>query len=149
MNTEATMARRTGPREDRVKDAAPVIAEIRNKLEEVRPELPAATGAHFLDDKRGPVAFSFVWATRWEADAAPEQNGIRSFHFASASRRWFSARLRRPFFALACALPFAGFSVAPSLGNLCTSGSAAAVGLREGEFVGLGWPGWGLWGVWP
>lgn len=57
---------------DRVRDTAPVLADLRSALDRVERELPPGATRPWLDDQRGAAAYGVVVALRWRSDAPPE-----------------------------------------------------------------------------
>ena len=52
-----------------------VFSKVRDKLGDAESRFPASAGKPFLDDKRGPVAYSLIVALAWEHDS-PAQLGL-------------------------------------------------------------------------
>ena len=57
---------------DRVYESQKVFSLIRDKLAEAEPELPREAATPFLDDQRGPVAYSLIVGVIWEHTSEPE-----------------------------------------------------------------------------
>ena len=57
---------------DRVYESQKVFSLIRDKIAEAEPELPREAATPFLDDQRGPVAYSLIVGVTWEHTSEPK-----------------------------------------------------------------------------
>ena len=57
---------------DRVYESQKVFSLIRDKIAEAEPALPREAATPFLDDQRGPVAYSLILGVTWEHTSEPK-----------------------------------------------------------------------------